>query len=676
MKTMKHLFRIALCLTLSVLLAMGVMLQAAAGANEDLAPLQNDSAQELLNDTPFTDNWVVKGPTGNEVGYSSARVAMVDTTKIPNITAYESFPFSDYYKITNAEGFLKLDAELYNYCTFSTVTIYLANDIDMSEVEGFMPISYDIEHVKHVNGSPRFYFAGILDGQGEAICNLKMNSTEEPLKFGENGRVDMENGKVVDENLVCVGLFGVTSGVTIKNLIIDKSCEFSYSGSAVNPCVSALVAKSVGSIEIDNVWNMANVTGGRFVGAVSARPAGKYRIKNVTNSGNVVGTQMVGGFIGFDGSGGLIENCRNAGNVKRTSEVPTYHSCSAGFVGRARTSVTLKDCINNGNIEGYSNVGAFLGTIRSDNTLNNCTNYGVLTATGLPETVGVAFAAQETTADGGSMGSCDINGVVDYAGQTDPTLMFEEVEIDFGVDIGCTVCNYQFQKYDSEKHFYGCTGCREGIFEPHEWVLKSNKNPTHTEEGVKTYSCQCGETRTDILPKTSAHNWDNGKITVEPTHITAGEKTFTCPCGETKTQTVPKLDGHDYSNWVTYDEELHQSTCECGDVIYEEHEWSSDSTSWLDYLKPITCLNCGVKKNQAAATTETGTTEATGEQTTAATTAQKDDDRDEDDEKEKDKEELRDFISNAGCGSTVISGTALISLISIAAIALLKKKED
>lgn len=672
MKKMKHLFRIALCLILSVLLAMSVMLQVAAGANEGLAPLQNASSGALVSVNTQADIPINTNPTGDEVGYSSARVEEVDTTRIPNITAYESFSYSDYYKITNAEGFLALDAELYNYCTFSTVTIYLANDIDMSEVEGFMPISYDIEHVKHVNGSPRYYFGGILDGQGEAICNLKMNSTEEPLKFGENGRVDMENGKVVDENLVCVGLFGVTSGVIIKNLIIDKSCEFSYSGSAVNPCVSALVAKSTGSIEIDNVWNMANVTGGRFVGAISARPAGKYRIKNVTNSGNIVGVQMVGGFIGFDGSGGLIENCRNAGNVKRTSEVPTYHSCSAGFVGRARVSVTLKDCINNGNIEGYSNVGAFLGTIRADNTLNNCTNYGVLTATGLPETVGVAFAAQETTADGGLMGSCDINGVVDYAGQTDPTLMFEEVEIDFVVDISCTVCNYQFQKYDSEKHFYGCTGCREGIFEPHEWVLKSNKNPTHTEEGVKTYSCRCGEIRTDILPKTSAHNWDNGKITVEPTHVTDGEKTFTCPCGETKTTTVPRLKDHEYSDWIYYDAELHQSTCECGDELYEEHVWNDTSTGFFDYLKPIICLECGAKKDQAA----TNTTATEEEQTTAVTTtAPKTDDSDKDDEKEKDKEDLRDFISN-GCGSTVIGGTALISLISIAAIALLKKKED
>jgi hypothetical protein len=385
---------------------------------------------------------------------------------------------------------------------------------------------------------------------------------------------------------------------------------------------------------------------------------------------------MVGGFIGFDGSGGLIENCRNVGDVKRTSEVATYHSCSAGFVGRARASVTLKGCVNNGNIEGYSNVGAFLGTIRVDNTLKDCINYGVLTATGLPETIGVAFAAQETTADGVLMGYCDIQNVLDYAGQTDPTLMFEEVEIDFGANIGCTFCNYQLQKYDANKHLNACTNCGEGILESHVWREKIVQSPTHTSMGIREYVCDCGETRVDFMSMTPSHEWDNGKITVEPTHITAGEKTFTCPCGETKTQTLPKLDGHDYSNWVTYDEELHQSTCECGDVIYEEHEWSSDGTSWLDYLKPITCLNCGVKKNQATATTETGATEAIGEQTTAATTAQKDDDRDEDDEREENKEELRDFISNAGCGSTVIGGTALIFLISIAAISLLKKKED
>ena len=43
------------------------------------------------------------------------------------------------------------------------------------------------------------------------------------------------------------------------------------------------------------------------------------------------------------------------------------------------------------------------------------------------------------------------------------------------------------------------------------------------------------------------HSFDEGKVTTEPTCTEKGVKTFTCSCGETKTEEIPAL-GHDFAH--------------------------------------------------------------------------------------------------------------------------------
>ncbi len=78
------------------------------------------------------------------------------------------------------------------------------------------------------------------------------------------------------------------------------------------------------------------------------------------------------------------------------------------------------------------------------------------------------------------------------------------------------------------------SGCSiiEDILGPgheHSYVQKHN-TAEHWQE------CECGEKK-DV----QAHLWDNGEITTQPTCDTFGEKTFTCVCGATKKEEVPKL---------------------------------------------------------------------------------------------------------------------------------------
>ena len=148
------------------------------------------------------------------------------------------------------------------------------------------------------------------------------------------------------------------------------------------------------------------------------------------------------------------------------------------------------------------------------------------------------------------------------------------------------------------------TACKDShIHEYTEQVIQ----PTCTQKGVKTYTCECGHSYTedievlmhDIetheakeptcaevgweeyesckregcnystyieLPITGKHTWDEGKITTQPTCTEKGTKTFTCTvCKEaTTTEEVDEL---------KHDIETHEAKePTCAEVGWEEYE--------------------------------------------------------------------------------------------------------
>lgn len=678
MKLMKRLTHIALCLILSLilslLLAMSAMLDAAAMKQGDVVSLRNASVDVPSSANAQTD-LAMEEPEEETVGYSSARVERVQTYRIKDIMNYEAFPNEDCYKITDARGICELGRLIFGYVNFSEITIYLANDIDMDDILGFDGISYDLEHTKDINGTPRYYFTGTLDGQGYAIRNLRINSTQMPLKYDQYGRVDMENGMEAEDSLVCVGLFGITGDITVRNLIIDQSCKFSYSGTAAHPCVSALIGKAVGTVKINNVWNKAQISGGRHAGSFIARCDGTYEIKNTTNIGNVRGSSNVGGFIGYDGAGGLIENCRNVGSVQNFKVGNLDLSCAAGFVGRARASVRIVGCINNGNVKGGTSAGAFLGLIKDANTVQDCINYGILTAIAIYPEVGVAFGGREAEyGEDGSLvylGSCEIEDVLNFSGVLDPTLIhggadqqhtwFKEGTVTVEpthttegcMTYSCMICNEQYTESIP-------------MLTNHIWDNGTVKvEPTHTEEGIRSYFCPCGESYTESIPMLTEHIWGEGVIIAEPTHAIKGVRTFFCLCGATKSEMIPTAGEHTYGDWIAYDQDRHQSTCECGDALYAPHRWSQEiggetPEGDFDALGLAACLDCGMKKNSDAIATEMTSFFTTTEAMNVG----------------KNKEDLKGSTSKRGCSSTVYDASTLALTIALAAMSLRKRKEE
>lgn len=115
----------------------------------------------------------------------------------------------------------------------------------------------------------------------------------------------------------------------------------------------------------------------------------------------------------------------------------------------------------------------------------------------------------------------------------------------------CKTCNQKVEVPDGTgpdltKHDY----------EGQEWV--TTKEATCGAAGEKVLHCKRAPNdpshdKTEMIPATGKHTWDEGKVTKAPTCTEEGEKTFTCTgCNETKTEKIPvDPNAHDYrDDWT------------------------------------------------------------------------------------------------------------------------------
>ena len=132
------------------------------------------------------------------------------------------------------------------------------------------------------------------------------------------------------------------------------------------------------------------------------------------------------------------------------------------------------------------------------------------------------------------------------------------------------VASTEWEK-DGSNHWHICTVCElEMEKAEHSWGDgEVTEAPSHTEVGVRTFTCSCGETKTAEEPavghshstewsKDATHHWHEcscgdkadkaehtygeGVVTKEPTTEAKGEKTFTCSCGHSYTEEIATLE--------------------------------------------------------------------------------------------------------------------------------------
>ena len=160
---------------------------------------------------------------------------------------------------------------------------------------------------------------------------------------------------------------------------------------------------------------------------------------------------------------------------------------------------------------------------------------------------------------------------------------------------------------------------------------KVTKEPSHFEEGIKTYTCTvCGRTKEEVVEKTERHEfgdwypsqvaedkheracncgetemadctYDEGKVTKEPSHFEEGIKTYTCTvCGRTKEEVVEKTERHEFGDWYPSQvaEDKHERACNCGEKEYEDCTYDSGTTDEENGLIIYACTVCGREKEE------------------------------------------------------------------------------
>ena len=114
----------------------------------------------------------------------------------------------------------------------------------------------------------------------------------------------------------------------------------------------------------------------------------------------------------------------------------------------------------------------------------------------------------------------------------------------------------------------------------HDYQFTKNVAPTCTADGYDLYTCSgCGATEKRNSKPALGHKWDNGTVTTEPTETTPGVRTFTCTvCGEVKTETIPATGAHTHK-W------------DAGKV-------TTEPTATTPGVRTYTCTICGQTKSE------------------------------------------------------------------------------
>jgi hypothetical protein len=232
----------------------------------------------------------------------------------------------------------------------------LVNDIDMSEVVGFIPI-----------GDKSNPFSGEFDGQGFKISNFGVYNEEtgeyscEMTGFGQ-------------------GLFGFIKNATVQNFSIDGHIVY-YGGDSDGGC--GVIGRSEGSV-IRNIHSALIMdvpsTSHHFAGV-----CGDFRESskayNCSFSGAINETagshDCIGGIGGYSNTGVSYTNCANYGTITYVN-ASAYAGGICGYVNNDSFTGVF-NCLNVGNIQMAGGTptygGAFIGRLRSHANSQFVNNY-------------------------------------------------------------------------------------------------------------------------------------------------------------------------------------------------------------------------------------------------------------------------------------------------------------
>lgn len=143
----------------------------------------------------------------------------------------------------------------------------------------------------------------------------------------------------------------------------------------------------------------------------------------------------------------------------------------------------------------------------------------------------------------------------------------------------------------------------------HSYIETVTKEPTCVEEGIKTFTCSCGNKYTEQIEMV-AHSYDTDIITKVNTCTEKGIRLISCSvCNDTYEEEIEPL-GHEKGEWVITKEPTCTNSgnevvnCKrCGDQLeersieaigHDDGQWiiAKDDTLFANGLKELRCTTC------------------------------------------------------------------------------------
>ena len=280
---------------------------------------------------------------GSSIVYSNTNASIIDEHQYDgdycSVCGYLKQDSEGYFEISNPAN-LAWFATHVNDVNHSAKAKLLA-DLDMTDVE-----------VAVIGNNPTNSYKGTFDGQGHKISNYSLT---------------------IDGTFVAgygYGMFGNTSGATIKNFTIDGNITLTGSGSG--DFGGALVGWPDGGTLIQNIKSNVNIDAKVYshMGGI----AGSLRTATIDQcefAGTLNGNASGNGASGIAGytNNGTITNCIFSGTVEGTGT--GYFAGILGYVNSG--AVTIQNCLSYGQINNTNSQysAALVARLRNIGTFSN-----------------------------------------------------------------------------------------------------------------------------------------------------------------------------------------------------------------------------------------------------------------------------------------------------------------
>ena len=222
--------------------------------------------------------------------------------------------------------------------------------------------------------------------------------------------------------------------------------------------------------------------------------------------------------------------------------------------------------------------------------------YGVYSDT--PAAVGIMSAPGiSVTSTGSIIGNCPSCGKYSFQGTYVEVAHSSRGHANYNE---CNSCHYvqYLGTYTTKSHGSGaygsgtCPDCGS-----HTWVLQSQQAATCTSNGYRSYSCACGQTKSETI-YASGHNYSYGSW--EQYSSSQHRRTGTCRnCSATDYDYASH--SMSYGSWSNYSDSQHSRTASCRTCGYSTTDYGNHSYStgaWSKYSdtqhrRSKTCSGCG-----------------------------------------------------------------------------------